>query len=55
MLQARERAPIPFPFVIFTFGLVVQSIKELKGINNHKNVNIENGKKNTCKISCERM
>jgi hypothetical protein len=25
--------PIPFPFVIFTFGLVVESIKELGGVS----------------------
>jgi hypothetical protein len=31
MLQAKEHAPTPFPFIIFTFGLVVESIKELAG------------------------
>jgi hypothetical protein len=30
MLQARELAPTP-PFVVFTFGLIVESIKELGG------------------------
>jgi len=55
MLQAKERAPTPSPSTIFTFGLSIHSIKELGGVNNHKNVSIENGEKNTCKISCERM
>jgi hypothetical protein len=31
MLQAKERAPTPFPSVVFTFGLIVESIKELGG------------------------
>jgi hypothetical protein len=31
MLQARERAPILSPSVVFTFGLIVDSIKELGG------------------------
>jgi hypothetical protein len=31
MLQAKECAPIPSPFVVFTFGLIVESIKELGG------------------------
>jgi hypothetical protein len=31
MLQAKERAPTPSPFVVFTFGLIVESIKELEG------------------------
>jgi hypothetical protein len=31
MLGVRERAPIPFPFVVFNFGLVVESIKEFRG------------------------
>jgi hypothetical protein len=30
MLRAKESAPILL-FVVFTFGLVVESIKELKG------------------------
>jgi len=36
MLQARVRPPTPFPFIIFTFGLAFESIKELGGasINN---------------------
>jgi hypothetical protein len=29
VLRARECAPTPSPFVIFTFGPVVESIKEL--------------------------
>jgi hypothetical protein len=31
VLQARERASIPSPFVVFIFGLTVESIKELGG------------------------
>jgi hypothetical protein len=31
VLQARERTPIFFLSIVFTFGLVVESIKELKG------------------------
>jgi hypothetical protein len=31
MLRARERAPILFPFPVFTFILVVESIKEFGG------------------------
>jgi hypothetical protein len=30
MLQAKERTPTP-PSVVFTFGLIVESIKELGG------------------------
>jgi len=33
MLQARERAPTPFPSIVFIFGLVVESIKELAGVS----------------------
>jgi len=29
VLRARECTPTPFPFVVFTFGLVVESFKEL--------------------------
>jgi hypothetical protein len=29
VLWAKERTPIPSPFVVFTFGLTVESIKEL--------------------------
>jgi hypothetical protein len=32
MLRTKERAPIPCPFVIFTFGLVIESIQEFKGV-----------------------
>jgi hypothetical protein len=28
VLQVRECAPTPFPFVVFTFGLIIESIKE---------------------------
>jgi hypothetical protein len=31
VLQVKERAPTPFPSVVFTFGLVVESIKEFRG------------------------
>jgi hypothetical protein len=31
VLRAREHAPTPFPFTIFTFGLAIESIKELGG------------------------
>jgi hypothetical protein len=31
MLQAKERALIPSPFVIFPFGLAIESINELGG------------------------
>jgi hypothetical protein len=33
MQQAKELAPTPSPSAIFTFGLVVESIKELKGVS----------------------
>jgi hypothetical protein len=31
MLRTRERTPTLFPSVVFTFGLIVESIKELGG------------------------
>jgi hypothetical protein len=31
VLQARERALTPYPSVVFTFGFVVESIKEFGG------------------------
>jgi len=31
MLQAREHTPTPSPSVVFTFGIIVESIKELGG------------------------
>jgi hypothetical protein len=31
MLHAMERVLIPSPFIVFIFGLVVESIKELRG------------------------
>jgi hypothetical protein len=34
MLQPKERTPISFTFVVFTFGLIVESIKELGGMSN---------------------
>jgi hypothetical protein len=31
MLRAKERTPTLYPFVVFTFGLVVEFIKEIEG------------------------
>jgi hypothetical protein len=31
MLQAKEHTPTPSPSVVFTFGIIVESIKELGG------------------------
>jgi len=31
VLRAKKRAPTPSPFVVFTFGLIIESIKELGG------------------------
>jgi hypothetical protein len=31
MLQAKECAPTPYPSIVFTFGFVVEFIKELGG------------------------
>jgi hypothetical protein len=31
VLRARERTPTPFSSVVFTFGLAIESIKELWG------------------------
>jgi hypothetical protein len=31
VLRAKEHAPIPYPSVVFTFGLAVGSIKEFGG------------------------
>jgi hypothetical protein len=36
MLRARERTPTPFPSTVFTFGLAVESIKELGGASSMK-------------------
>jgi hypothetical protein len=33
MLQAKEHAPTPSPSIVFIFGLVVESIKELGGVS----------------------
>jgi hypothetical protein len=33
MLQAKECTPTSYPFVIFTFGLAIESIKELGGVS----------------------
>jgi hypothetical protein len=31
MLQAKECPPTPSPFIVFTFGLAIESIKEFGG------------------------
>jgi hypothetical protein len=33
MLQVKECTPTPSPFIIFTFGLVVESIKGFRGVS----------------------
>jgi hypothetical protein len=33
VLRANERAPTPSPSVVFTFGLLIESIKELGGVS----------------------
>jgi len=33
VLQARERTPTPFPYVVVTFGLAIKFIKELGGVS----------------------
>jgi hypothetical protein len=33
VLQAKERAPTPSPFAVYTFGSAVESIKELWGVS----------------------
>jgi hypothetical protein len=33
MLQAKERTPTPSPFVVFTFRLTVEFIKEFGGVS----------------------
>jgi hypothetical protein len=33
VLQIKEHAPIPFPSIVFIFGLAVKSIKELGGVS----------------------
>jgi hypothetical protein len=32
VLQAKERAQTPYPSIVFTFGLIVESIKEAGGV-----------------------
>ncbi len=34
MLQAKDHAPTHFPSIVFTFGLIIESIKELGGASN---------------------
>jgi hypothetical protein len=36
VLRAKERGPITFPFVVFTFELAVESIKELVTMSHMK-------------------
>jgi hypothetical protein len=31
VLQAKKHTPPPYPFIVFTFGLAIESIKELRG------------------------
>jgi hypothetical protein len=38
VLQAKECAPTLSLFVVFTFGLIVESIKEFGGASKYKNV-----------------
>jgi len=38
VLRTKERAPTPFLSVVFTFGLVVESIKELRGASLQMNI-----------------
>jgi hypothetical protein len=42
VLRTRERTPTPYPFVVFTFGLAVESIKEFGGASLDEKI----GKKN---------
>jgi hypothetical protein len=38
VLRVREHAPIAYPFVVFTFGFEVESIKKLAGASSNINV-----------------
>jgi hypothetical protein len=38
VLRAREHAPTPSIFIVFTFGLVIESIKELGGASLQINI-----------------
>jgi hypothetical protein len=31
VLQAKEHTPTPYPFIVFTFGFEIESIKEFRG------------------------
>jgi hypothetical protein len=35
VLRARERAPTPYPFIVFTFKLAIESIKEFGGASSN--------------------
>jgi hypothetical protein len=41
----REHAATPYPFVVFTFGLIVESIKELKGASLIVRVKVDRNEK----------
>jgi hypothetical protein len=41
MLQAKECAPTPCPFVVFTFKLIIESIKELGGASAYSKKNVK--------------
>jgi hypothetical protein len=42
VLRARERAPTPSLFTVFTFGLEVESIKEFEGVS-HAHLGLKDG------------
>jgi len=49
VLRIRERAPIPFPSAFFTFGFIVESIKELGGVSS-SHYNLQHIKKTTISL-----
>jgi hypothetical protein len=49
VLRTRERAPIPFPSAFFTFGFIVESIKELGGVSS-SHYNLQHIKKTTISL-----
>jgi hypothetical protein len=46
MLQVKECVPTPFPSIVFTFGFVVESIKEFGGVS--KNVSLDDEIQHCC-------
>jgi len=38
VLRVRECTPIPYPFVVFTFGLIIEYVKEFGGESFAQNV-----------------